>query len=117
VTWMQELGGKIRAAREEKGLSQAKLAEQVKVSRATILHYEKGQVNQPLLEVITKIAVALGTNFQVSGCEVGNERIPQEGAPPEQFCLPFDQERAFSNVVVKMNPKRDRLIILAEIPA
>lgn len=117
MTWMQELGGKIREAREEKGLSQAELAEQVKVSRATIVHYENGQVNQPLLEVVTRVAVALGKNFEVRGCAVGNERIPQRGASPEQFCLPFDEEQTFANAVVRISPKRGSLIILAEIPA
>jgi transcriptional regulator with XRE-family HTH domain len=117
VTWMQELGARIREARKARGLSQANLAERVEVSRATIVHYEKGQVNQPLLEVVTRIAVALETSFQVSGCAVGNERALPEAVAPEQFCLPLDEEHTFANAVIKISPKRDRLTILAEIPA
>jgi transcriptional regulator with XRE-family HTH domain len=114
---MQELGGRIRKAREEKGLSQEKLAAQVEVNRATILHYERGQVNQPLLEVVTKIATVLETNFEVRGCTVGNERVLEKGPVPEQFCLPFDQERVFHNALIKIRPQRDRLIFTAEISA
>jgi transcriptional regulator with XRE-family HTH domain len=114
---MQELGQRIREAREEKGLSQADLAMKVEVNRATILHYERGQVNQPLLEIVTRIATALRTNFEVRGCTVGNERVPLKGTVPEQFCLPFDQEHIFDKALVKFLPRRGRLIITAEISA
>jgi transcriptional regulator with XRE-family HTH domain len=117
VTWMQELGDRIREAREEKGLSQEQLAAEVEVTRATILHYERGQVNKPLLEIVTKISTVLKKNFEVRGCIIGNERLPQREPIPEQFCLPFDQERAFSNALVKIRPQRGRLILTAEIPA
>ena len=117
MTWMQELGDTIREAREKKELSQAELAALVEVDRATILHYERGQVNRPLLEVVTKIATVLGTNFQVRGCTVGNERPPQKEVQPEQFCLPFDQEQVFDNALIKIRPTRGVLIFTAEIPA
>ena len=117
MTWMQELGGKIREAREGKGLNQAELAAQVNVSRATIVHYERGQVNKPLLEIVTKIAIALEANFEVRGCAVGNEKASRDAVSPEQFCLPFDQERVYSNATIKITPQRGRLIFLAEIPA
>ena len=117
MTWMQELGDKIRETREAKGLTQEELAAEVEVNRATILHYERGQVNKPLLEVVTKIATVLGTNFEVRGCTVGNQPAPQKAPVPEQFCLPFDQEHVYENARVKIRPTRGRLILVAEIPA
>jgi len=117
VTWMQELGEKIREAREQKGLSQEELAMQVEVGRATILHYERGQVNRPLLEVVTRIATALETNFDVKGCAVGNERLTSKSAPPEQFRLAFDEEHIFENALIKIRPRKGVLVFTAEIPA
>jgi transcriptional regulator with XRE-family HTH domain len=117
LTWMQELGNKIRQARDNKGMSQSDLAGRAEVSRATIVHYENGQVSKPLLEVITKIALILEANFEIQGCMVGNERIVPILPPEQQFCLPFDQEHTFSNAVVKIRPGRETLIISAQIRA
>ncbi len=47
--------------REERGVSQAQLAEQSSVPRPTIAHMESGQAN-PTLAVVVKVARALGVS-------------------------------------------------------
>ena len=55
------LGARIRAAREQAGLSQVQLADRLKVSKAAVSQWEHGQV-QVSLERQLEIAAALGVN-------------------------------------------------------
>ncbi len=56
-----EIGGRIRALREEKGLSQESLAEAIEVSRPVITKIEAGKRAINSIE-LTKIATVLGVN-------------------------------------------------------
>lgn len=53
------------SVREAAGLTQAALAARSKVSRATIANLERGANANPTLDVITKLAVALGVTADV----------------------------------------------------
>lgn len=55
---------RIRKIREDKGLTQIKLAKRIGVKPATISRYESGE-NQPSAEMLGKIAVALGVDVNM----------------------------------------------------
>ena len=57
------LRNRLRAARAEKGLSQAQLAELVRVSRQTISSIETGQFN-PTAKLALILCVALDRKFE-----------------------------------------------------
>ena len=54
----EKLGRKIQKARQEKGITQEKLAEMADISRTHMAHIEQGR-RQPTLDVVQKIARAL----------------------------------------------------------
>ncbi len=61
----KEIGKKIKAAREEKGLSQEELADMAKVSRRTVVNIEQGAFN-PKLETVNDIAQALDCRVEIA---------------------------------------------------
>lgn len=54
----EKMGRKIQKARQEKGITQEKLAEMADISRTHMGHIEQGR-RQPTLDVVQKIAKAL----------------------------------------------------------
>lgn len=54
----EKLGKKIQKARQEKGITQERLAELADISRTHMGHIEQGR-RQPTLDVVQKIAKAL----------------------------------------------------------
>jgi ribosome-binding protein aMBF1 (putative translation factor) len=60
-----ELAAKVKSAREDKGLSQAELAELVGTKQPNIARLEAGR-GIPRLDLLAKIARALGTHLTVS---------------------------------------------------
>lgn len=61
----KEIGAKIKAAREEKGLSQEELADMAKVARRTIINIEQGAFN-PKIETVNDIAKALDCKIEIA---------------------------------------------------
>lgn len=55
---------KIKRLREKLGLSQEKLARLANVSNNTIINIEAGKQQNPTVETIKKIAVALGVSIE-----------------------------------------------------
>ena len=78
----QEIVSKLTQARLEKGLSQAQLAEMVGTQRSNICRIENGGQNLSL-EMLIKIADALGKNISVSlkekGVEIRQSTCPKNG--------------------------------------
>lgn len=60
----EEIGGKIKVARLQKGVSQAALAKCLGVSTSMICQYEIGK-RKPKVETLSKIAGALGVDLKV----------------------------------------------------
>jgi transcriptional regulator with XRE-family HTH domain len=56
----RKLSATIRRAREEKGLSQAQLAKRAKVAQGYISDLEAGGKKNPGIEVLKRLAKALG---------------------------------------------------------
>lgn len=59
-----DLGAKIRAARKARGLSQRALATAMRIDRANVRKYEKGQLNVGS-ETLLKIATALDADLRI----------------------------------------------------
>lgn len=68
----RDLGAYIRAWRVIKCWSQCELAEKAGVSRHTISHIERGQV-QPTLKILVSVLGALGLELELVVKEVGND--------------------------------------------
>lgn len=58
------LGSKIRELRKERGLTVAGLAEKVDVSKSYLSHIEIGSVDNPTIQVISRIANALNVELK-----------------------------------------------------
>jgi transcriptional regulator with XRE-family HTH domain len=60
---LRHLGGRIKAAREQGGLTQNELAARAGISRIYIAKLEGGARNSPSLPVLDRIAKALGVTL------------------------------------------------------
>ena len=56
---MKDFGKKIKELRDEKGYSQAKLAEIADISAAEVCRIEKGNRKNPSMELVKSLAIAL----------------------------------------------------------
>ena len=54
------LGTVIKALRESKGMSQVELASKAKIARPYLIRLESGQQRNPSLDVLRRLAKALG---------------------------------------------------------
>lgn len=72
-----ELGERIQTAREEKGLSQAQLANAIGCSQAALSNYEKGK-RRIYLSQLEKLAETLDKplNYFVESLEKNNDSLP-----------------------------------------
>lgn len=70
------VGTRIRARREELGLSQERLAEAAGVHRVTIINVEAGE-SRPNIDTVVRLAAALGTTV---GALLGEAPAEQGGA-------------------------------------
>ncbi|MFD1399657.1 helix-turn-helix domain-containing protein [Lacticaseibacillus suilingensis] len=59
------VGERMRAIRKQKKISADTLADAIGVSRSTIFRYEKGDIEKVPIEVVAKVALALGVKPQV----------------------------------------------------
>lgn len=69
------LATRLREVREERGISQAQLARQLKTTQSSIARFESGE-HVPSLELIQRVALALGVRMRVEL----DERTPQRAA-------------------------------------
>lgn len=118
-----QLGNKISDARKSLGLSQAELAHQLGVSRASISLYESGN-GQPSYQVLVKLASALGPLFSQSVGLVGaagNQLLPavqptMPGPPQEEqmMLMRIEQQQAqideLCSQVTRLNAQMDLLV-------
>jgi transcriptional regulator with XRE-family HTH domain len=116
MTWLQELGNQIRAARQKAELTQGELSKSLSVSRGQLSNYENGKC-PPNVNVVTEIAEALDTDFYIRGYRIGRNGISQ--APPmisEQLCFEFGLEHRFPASTVTIKPSKDSILITAIVP-
>lgn len=74
------IGGRIREARREKGVSQLVLSERIGVDRATIAKYEKGQARLLFVRLLA-IAVALSKPISYFVCEMPIDAFRPDECP------------------------------------
>ncbi len=77
----KEIGAEIKRIRKALGMSQMKLAEEVRVSFQQIQKYEKG-VNKISMEMIQRIAMALGISVNTF---FEKEKVPMVSEPPGKY--------------------------------
>jgi transcriptional regulator with XRE-family HTH domain len=106
-SWKSELGKQIKAAREYRGISQGKLADRVRSTRASINSYENGSGN-PRFKIITEIAAELKADFNVLGCRIVAAELlePRKPEAEEQLELKFDHDHSFlANITIRPTKK------------
>lgn len=77
-------GQRMAALRQERGLSQAELAERLEMSRAMVTYYERKATN-PTAEVIQRIANALGVGVDALLVDGQGGRSRQRPGPASQL--------------------------------
>jgi transcriptional regulator with XRE-family HTH domain len=105
MTWMHELGDKIKEARQDAGLSQEALASKLSVGRVQLGNYEKGTSVIPV-NIFAEIARALKVqSFTVAGYKVAvDENQPKPTlAPAQQLAFPFGREHLFGNASLRVD--------------
>lgn len=79
-----KFGKKITALRKEKGLTQAKLAEQINVSNKTISRWETGE-GYPEISLLRPLAKALGTTVDDLLSEDEETETPEDAIAPKGY--------------------------------
>lgn len=111
------LGKQIREARKDLGLTQADLADLLKLSRQIVLRYEAGS-DAPSIEILSRMAPLLQTQFQINGRLISVEGLPADARlDAKQLRLDFDKEHKYEQATIKIRPSRAGLVISAVIPA
>ncbi|MCW3096516.1 MAG: transcriptional regulator, family [Chthonomonadaceae bacterium] len=99
----ETIGQRIKARREERGLSLSALADLAKVSRGYLSQIESGDVENPSAAVLFRIAKNLGTSVAKLLGEVqepGTEG--QENEPLDPILLQFAREEALTEDDIRM---------------
>src|SRR5947208_14763542 len=100
MTSPQDIGARIRSAREERGWTQDQLASAVGVSRSAVAQWETGRAGQ-VTGNLTRIAAVLGVGVEhlmhgndkfapaqtASGDELALLRLYRECSPPDRQLL------------------------------
>ena len=60
-----QIGLQVRALREKAGLTQAELAKRLKISQQVISRIESGEVNNPTVSTLERIAKATGNHLRL----------------------------------------------------
>ena len=84
-----------------------------------ISRYETGQ-DIPAVQLLARLAQILETDFHVQGFRIAFEETAASPKPrpvPKQLRLEFEKSRRFKGAVVEITPRKDRILIRAEIPA
>ena len=119
MSWKRELGHQLRDARKAARLTQGQLATRLNVSRQMICRYEAGR-DAPAVEVLALAATTLGVEFQVLGLRINSQETPARPPLrplPRQLSLKFNKARSFPHAVVRITPRKGRILITADIPA
>jgi transcriptional regulator with XRE-family HTH domain len=123
MQWKIALGKKIREARELAKMSQEELSAELsakfsyKYTRAQISHIENGK-SAPPVNIVTAIAEALRTEFEVGGCKIGIRResaVGQLTVIPQQLSFPFDVEHVFAAASLKLTSLPENSVSLQAV--
>jgi len=119
TTHRKSIGRQIREARIDAVLTQAELAEHLRVSRQMIVRYESGKA-EPSVEIMARAGCALGVQFEVDGIRIACEEINPKAnlkVVPHQLRLNFGESRTFQEAIVEITPRNGRLFISAQMRA
>ena len=102
--WQRRLGQHIKAARRAKGYSQAQLGKRLGgLSRETIRLYESGDIAPPLASM-RRIVHLLDGDFEIDGCRISKETLPEQPRRREAQQIPMDfrNEYTYKRAVVRV---------------
>jgi transcriptional regulator with XRE-family HTH domain len=119
MAWRRELGAQIRFARESAGVSQGELAKHLGVTRQMIGRYESGRA-APGVDKIAKAASLLRAEFVVHGYRISSvldSRVPKLSLIPHQLSLEYEKPHTSKHSLVRITPRKGKLVIYAEVPA
>ena len=119
MRWRRELGVQIRLAREAAGVTQRKLAAHLGVSRQMIGRYEAG-IAAPSVDKIARAATLLKIEFFVHGYRIScthDSRVVRQIPTPQQLSLDYEKAHTSKHSLVRITPRKGKLVIYAEVPA
>ena len=111
--WQRRLGEHIKAARRAKGYSQAQLGKRLGgLSRETIRLYESGDIAPPL-PAMRRIVHLLDGDFEIDGCRISKETLPEQARRAEAHQIPMDfrNEYSYRRATVRVRATPARLTI------
>jgi transcriptional regulator with XRE-family HTH domain len=118
-TWREALGGNIREAREQAGLTRDQLAEQVGKHLNTVRNWETGRI-VPSVEILGDLAsrINMKTDLNVNGSQVSIKRRsdPTSGDLKRQLELDFDKPYVYSGATLTITPSKLTITINAVAP-
>lgn len=86
------LGKKIRALRDELGMSQAQLASQAELSQGYLSQLENDEVQNPSAAVIFRLARSLHVDPRILMQAAGYQDMTLAGEPPAQYHVSVDPD-------------------------
>lgn len=119
MRWRRMLGAQIRQARESAGVSQRQLATHLGVTRQMVGRYESGRA-APGVDKIAKAATFLKVEFFVHGYQIScthDSRVLKRRVAPQQMSLDYEKAHTSKHSLVRITPRRGKLVIYAEVPA
>ncbi len=112
-------GEQLRKARQDSGLTQDELADQLGVSRQMVGRYET-QDGEPSIGVLARAGATLGIPFEIEGVRINCEFVDARAnlqVVPRQLRLDFGKARTFQGAIIEITPQRGKLFIRAEMQA
>ena len=111
---MSTIAQRITQARKDRGLSQAHLAERMKISRGACGHWERGKAS-PSTQHLTKLAQILNVSLEWLVTGTGNMNnsleISEPSGPDYVLTIKDDETREVAERYFRL-PKKKRQIIL-----
>lgn len=100
---MESIGSRIKEVREQKGLTQKQVAEEVGITEATLSRYEN-DLREPKAEIVSKLAKALGvsSDFLLGKTNVQQPWWEKDGEPTDIELEDFIKNN--SNIKLMGNP-------------
>jgi transcriptional regulator with XRE-family HTH domain len=107
----------MRQAREAAGISQESLASHLGVTRQMVGRYESGQA-APGVDKIAKASTFLKTEFYIHGYRIScTTTTARQSAVPQQLSLEYEKAHTYRRSLVRITPRKGKLVFYAEIPA
>lgn len=108
MTTNKEIGARIKAAREQKGVTLQEVARDIGVAKSTILRYENGSIESIKLPVIS--AIALSLEVDPAWLLLKTDR-PKSEKPALKEDELSDAERELISLLRQIPPEQSALVL------